>query len=83
MGISRGKLARYFPSFVLPDADPMLSVIVYNLISLLYLLFQRQLDGTNSKRSRLHRWTKSVKILSDAPMEDLKAATRKNKILFL
>ena len=35
MGISRGKLARYFPSFVLPDADPMLSVIVYNLISLL------------------------------------------------
>ena len=28
------------------------------------------------------RWIKSVKILSDALMEDLKAATRKNEILF-
>ena len=28
------------------------------------------------------RWIKSVKILSDALMEDLKTATRKNEILF-
>ena len=58
----------------------MLPVIVYN--NLYVIFFQRQLDGTNSKRSRLHRWTKSVNILSDALMEDLKAATRKNEILF-
>ena len=59
----------------------MLPVIVYNLISN-FLQMQRKLDGTNSKRSHLHRWIKSVKILSDALMEDLKAATRKNEILF-
>ena len=37
--------------------------------------------GANLKRSRLHRWIKSVKILSDALMENFKAATRKNEIL--
>ena len=58
----------------------MLPVTAYNLIS---NFFQRQLDGRNSKRSRLRRWIKSVKILTDALMEDLKAATRKTEILFL
>ena len=38
--------------------------------------------GANIKRSRLHRWIKSVKILSDALMENFKAATRKNEIIF-
>ena len=38
--------------------------------------------GANLKRRRLHRWIKSVKILSDALMENFKAATRKNEILF-
>ena len=88
--IAVGKLAQYLPNFVPRDATRdcaafamlpvlMLPVIVYNLISN-FLQMQRKLDGTNSKRSHLHRWIKSVKILSDALTEDLKAATRKNEI---
>ena len=57
-----------WPNICLALCHVMLPVIVlpvtaYNLIS---NFFQRQLDGRNSKRSRLRRWIKSVKILTDA-----------------
>ena len=73
-----------WPNICLALCHVMLPVIVlpvtaYNLIS---NFFQRQLDGRNSKRSCLRRWIKSVKILTDALMEDLKAATKKNEILY-